>query len=461
MPRRTTFFILSTIFSFFILFISVHAQTSGKAVYTALAPIQTPNGTEVGTGSNANIGAYFSQMYQVGVGVATALAVLMVIWGGVEYITTDAIGGKEEGKQKVQNAILGLILALGSYLILQTINPALLNTNLNIQTITTAGDREQASALTNALSLQAAEQKAAQQASIYAQQSMTDFVNGMNTSNNTSGLNWDASWSDDLQKAFDDGITAQENGTEVTPSQQAAIDLATAIQSSTDAYNNGTRPTLTWDNNWSDEDQKALKAGDPAAIALEKAVQSSDPSTMTTIGGTPINLPNGVNSDAIQAAMAAFQQYGSQASNQRYMAVMDYSQASNANRFYIVDLQTGEVTANTAAHGTGSDPSNTGMATTFSNVSGSNASVLGSFIATPYVSPSTGKNVLLMNGLEDSNSNTADRGVEIHPSNYVTDTSAGRSSGCIAYPAALQSDINSKLANAFVYNYAPNKTNKQ
>ena len=78
-------------------------------------------------------------MYQLGVGIATALAVLMVIWGGVEYITTDAIGGKEEGKEKVQNAILGLLLALGSYLILQTINPAFLNTNLGITPITTTG----------------------------------------------------------------------------------------------------------------------------------------------------------------------------------------------------------------------------------------------------------------------------------------------------------------------------------
>ena len=115
------------------------SNTSAKDInYTPLASIPSTNGTG-DIGSSPDIGTYFNQMYQLGVGVATALAVLMVIWGGVEYITTDAIGGKEEGKQKVQNAILGLLLALGSYLILQTINPALLNTNLNITKIKTTG----------------------------------------------------------------------------------------------------------------------------------------------------------------------------------------------------------------------------------------------------------------------------------------------------------------------------------
>ena len=125
--------------SFFLFTLFVHAADTqvANAKYVPLAPIYTPDNVQVG--AQGDIGSYFSEMYQLGVGIATALAVLMVIWGGVEYVTTDAIGGKEEGKQKVQNAILGLLLALGSYLILQTINPKLLETNLTIDKIDTAG----------------------------------------------------------------------------------------------------------------------------------------------------------------------------------------------------------------------------------------------------------------------------------------------------------------------------------
>ncbi|MEI6850263.1 MAG: hypothetical protein WCK29_04460, partial [archaeon] len=126
MSRKSISLLLIS-FYFFLISLTAYAADSVTATYTPLAPIQN-NGTTIGA-SNTDIGTYFSQMYQLGVGIATALAVLMVIWGGVEYVTTDAIGGKEEGKERIQNAILGLLLALGSYLILKTINPALLNTN--------------------------------------------------------------------------------------------------------------------------------------------------------------------------------------------------------------------------------------------------------------------------------------------------------------------------------------------
>src|SRR6185437_1040928 len=47
--------------------------------------------------------------------------------------TSDAIGGKSEGKKRIQNAIIGLIIVACSYLILQTINPALLTLKLTIE----------------------------------------------------------------------------------------------------------------------------------------------------------------------------------------------------------------------------------------------------------------------------------------------------------------------------------------
>ena len=75
---------------------------------------------------------YAKGLYRMGVGLAAALAVMMLIFGGFEYATTDAIGGKEEGKEKIRNAIGGLLLALFSFLILQTIDQRLINLNLDL-----------------------------------------------------------------------------------------------------------------------------------------------------------------------------------------------------------------------------------------------------------------------------------------------------------------------------------------
>ncbi len=97
--------------------------------YVPLAPIEgyVTQGT-VGAG----LEAYVANMYRLGVGIATLLAVLMVIWGGVEYMTTDAWGHKEEGKERIQSALFGLMLALGSYVIIATIDKSILDINFSV-----------------------------------------------------------------------------------------------------------------------------------------------------------------------------------------------------------------------------------------------------------------------------------------------------------------------------------------
>src|SRR5690606_22709225 len=64
---------------------------------------------------------------------AGILAVIMITLGGIQYMTTDAISGKTEGKAVITRALLGLMLALASWLILYTINPNILNFSLNPQ----------------------------------------------------------------------------------------------------------------------------------------------------------------------------------------------------------------------------------------------------------------------------------------------------------------------------------------
>ena len=56
----------------------------------------------------------------------------MIIWGGLEYATQDVPGAKGAGKEKILNAIFGLVLVLSPVLVFSIINPRILNLSLNL-----------------------------------------------------------------------------------------------------------------------------------------------------------------------------------------------------------------------------------------------------------------------------------------------------------------------------------------
>jgi hypothetical protein len=78
--------------------------------------------------------SYITGVFMLVIAVASGLAVVMIIVGGIQYMSTDAFSGKSEAKNTIQNAIWGLLLAISAWLILNTINPKLVNFNLEIPT---------------------------------------------------------------------------------------------------------------------------------------------------------------------------------------------------------------------------------------------------------------------------------------------------------------------------------------
>jgi hypothetical protein len=73
------------------------------------------------------LGRYISNFYVFFAGVAGILATVMMMWGGFHYIT--AAGNPQrmnEGKDIIGNAVIGLVLVLISYLLLNAINPRLI-----------------------------------------------------------------------------------------------------------------------------------------------------------------------------------------------------------------------------------------------------------------------------------------------------------------------------------------------
>ena len=116
--KKRAFQILGLLISF----IAIVPVLSLALTYQALEP-NAFAGFEAG---GSGLAGFLNQAFQFGLAIAAALAVVMIIWGGVEIMLSESVLKKSDGKQKVWDAIWGLLLALVSWLILWIINPDIL-----------------------------------------------------------------------------------------------------------------------------------------------------------------------------------------------------------------------------------------------------------------------------------------------------------------------------------------------
>jgi hypothetical protein len=83
--------------------------------------------TNAGVGVVSDISQYIGRIYNFAIGVVGLIAAVMMIIGGFQYLTSAGDAGKiGAAKKRITDAIIGLVLMLGSYALLNTINPALL-----------------------------------------------------------------------------------------------------------------------------------------------------------------------------------------------------------------------------------------------------------------------------------------------------------------------------------------------
>jgi hypothetical protein len=85
------------------------------------------------TKNSCPFGKYLNILIKLAIGICSVLAVLMIVKGGIQYMMGELPSEKSSGRSTITNAILGLIVALGAYLILYTVNPNLLNFCLDQQ----------------------------------------------------------------------------------------------------------------------------------------------------------------------------------------------------------------------------------------------------------------------------------------------------------------------------------------
>jgi hypothetical protein len=81
-------------------------------------------------GGPENFGDYVKALYYAAISVGALLAVVKIIFAGVKYMLTDVVTTKGDAKKDIYGAFLGLFIVIGAVLILQTINPRLLEINL-------------------------------------------------------------------------------------------------------------------------------------------------------------------------------------------------------------------------------------------------------------------------------------------------------------------------------------------
>jgi len=90
--------------------------------YTPL--VSLPGATQEGV--STNMSAYLSGVIKLLIALGGAISILMAIIGGTQYVAAGiAPSAKEDAKNRITNAFIGLALILASYLILNSINPKL------------------------------------------------------------------------------------------------------------------------------------------------------------------------------------------------------------------------------------------------------------------------------------------------------------------------------------------------
>lgn len=107
----------------------------GSIPYTALAPLPLGEGGDLL--KTYTISTYLSGMFKLIIALGAAFAVLMGITGGIQYVASGIEpAARNNAKERIEHAVLGLVIILTSYLILNTIDPKLVQFKFGLPPIT-------------------------------------------------------------------------------------------------------------------------------------------------------------------------------------------------------------------------------------------------------------------------------------------------------------------------------------
>lgn len=109
--------------------------TNGICTYTPLEPLP---GQPPASGS-LSFAHYVNNIFTLSIVIGAMLAVAALVFSGITYMISEAIPQKDWAKRKLRQALWALLILLGSYLILSTVNPNLVVFNFDSGIGTTTG----------------------------------------------------------------------------------------------------------------------------------------------------------------------------------------------------------------------------------------------------------------------------------------------------------------------------------
>lgn len=100
-----------------------------NADYILLAPVEgitkgDCNFSDANSRCTTDVATFVKGAFRLVIGVASALAVLLIMFEGLQYIMTANEKNKTKSKERIKEILLGLLLAVSSVLILNLVDPA-------------------------------------------------------------------------------------------------------------------------------------------------------------------------------------------------------------------------------------------------------------------------------------------------------------------------------------------------
>lgn len=107
--------------------LSFVAAAAPLAVFSATPTQITVNSNLPGVNpGSAGIGGLIANFYTFALAIAGILAFGAIVWGGVKYAAgAGNPSSQSEGKEWIKGALLGLLLLAGAWIVLYTVNPAI------------------------------------------------------------------------------------------------------------------------------------------------------------------------------------------------------------------------------------------------------------------------------------------------------------------------------------------------
>mgnify|MGYP001573239833 FL=1 len=117
--KAPSFFLLFVIcYLLFVITLPVFAQQNPPTVDLLVKDLP-------GIGPATDLKGFLQGIFKLTLGIAVTAAIAIIVWNGIRYMVSDAVGGKEDARKWIGEALWGLVLAFSAVLILSTINPQL------------------------------------------------------------------------------------------------------------------------------------------------------------------------------------------------------------------------------------------------------------------------------------------------------------------------------------------------